>query len=53
MLALGAHKGGKTLQFGSADPHSVMNSFKEVGIKWEQHESGEPQGGFQIWQTGL
>lgn len=45
--ALRADKGGKTLHFGSADPHSVINSFKEAEIKREQRESGEGERGFQ------
>lgn len=45
--ALHTDKGGKTLHFGSADPHSVINSFKDAGIKREQHGSREGERGFQ------
>lgn len=38
--ALHTDKGGQTLHFGSGDPHSVINSFKEAEIKREQHGSG-------------
>lgn len=51
--ALCAHKGGKTLHFGSADPHSVINSFKKDEIKREQHESREGEKGLSVLQTGL
>lgn len=45
--ALHTDKGGKTLHFGSADPHGVINSFKGAGIKREQHGSREGERGFQ------
>lgn len=41
------------IQFGCTDLLSVINSFKEVKIKPEQHGSGEGEGVFQAWQTGL
>lgn len=46
--ALSSDKGGKTLHFGSADPHSVINSFKEAEIKSEQHGSREGEGAFSL-----
>lgn len=51
--ALHAHKGGKTLHFGSADPHGVINSFKGAGIKSEQRESGQGERRLSVRQTGL
>lgn len=51
--ALHAHKGGKTLHFGSADPHGVINSFKGAGIKSEQHGSGQGERRLWVRQTGL
>lgn len=45
--ALHTDKGGKTLHFGSADPHGVINSFKGAEIKREQHVSREGERGFQ------
>lgn len=51
--ALHAHKGGKTLHFGSADPHGVINSFKGAEIKSEQHGSGQGERRLSVRQTGL
>lgn len=51
--ALHAHKGGKTLHLGSADPRGVINSFKGAGIKSEQHGSGQGERMLSVLQTGL
>lgn len=40
-------KRGKTLHFGSLDPHGVINSFIEEEIKPEQRVSREGERGFQ------
>lgn len=48
--ALHAYKGGRKIQFGSTDLHSMINLFKER-TKRKQHGSREGEG--VGWKTGL
>lgn len=51
--ALRADKGGKTLHFGSADPRSVINPFKEAEIKGKQRGPAEGERRFQSGRQAL